>query len=220
MIAPDSAAGLRAERRFDLVAAALIGFIAVLAAFLSVVQMNASQAANRADLEAARLASDLSARIAVSGESLDSAGSLQLSALMLAIEATAREEAGLQYNDPASSAIGAAEQAAYKKLQAELADTSLSTGKAPVDAYAAGLLNATTQQMTAEVRDQNHQVDLANAASFSEQLAVLGLSFLALSGVLTGLAAVLRESRGGRIALASASFMSVAAGLLAILAFV
>jgi hypothetical protein len=219
MIAPDSAAGLQAERRFDLVAAVLIGVIAVLAAVLSVVQMNSGQAANRADLESARLAADLSARIAVSGEAIDSAGGLQEAALMIAIEATARQEAGLQYDDPGSSAVGAAEQSAYKKLQASLADTSTSTGGAPVDPYTSGLLNATTQQLIAEVQAQNHQVDLANVASFSEQLAVLGLSFLALSGVLTGLAAVLRESRGGRIALAAACLMSGAAGLLALLAF-
>jgi hypothetical protein len=219
VIAPDSAAGLRAERRFDLVAAVLIGAIAILAAVLSVVQISSSQGANRADLESARLAADLSARIAVSGEAVDSAGGLQQAALMVGMEAVAREEAGLQYSDPGSSAVGAAEQSAYKKLQAELADTSATTGGAPVDPYTAGLLNATTQQLIAEVREQNHQVDLANAASLSEQLAVLGLSFLALSGVLTGLAAVLRESRGGRIALSAACLMAGAAGLLAILAF-
>jgi len=188
MIAPDSAAGLRAERRFDLVAALLIGVIAVLAAVLSVVQMNSGQAANRADLESARLAADLSARIAVSSEAIDSAGGLQQAALMLAIDATAREEASIQYSDPGSGAVGAAELSAYKKLQASLADTSATTGGAPVDGYTAGLLNATRQQLIAEVQAQNHQVDLANAASFGEQLAVLGLSFLALSGVLTGLA--------------------------------
>jgi hypothetical protein len=220
MIAPDSAAGLRAERRFDLVAAVLIGVIAVLAAVLAVLQMSSSQTANRADLQSARLAADLSARIAVSGEAIDSALTLQQTALMLAIDATARQEAGLQYTDPAASAIGAAEQSAYQKLRTALADTSLTTGGKPVDPYTAGLLNATTAQLTAEVKEQNRQVDLASAASFSEQLAVLGLSFLALSGVLTGLAAVLREGRGGRIALTAACLMSAAAGVLAILSFV
>jgi len=220
VIAPDSAASLSAERRFDLVAAVLIGVIAVLAAVLSVAQMSSSQAANRADLEAARLAADLSARIAVSGQATDSALGLQQTALMLAIDATAREEAGVQYSDPASLAIGGAEQSAYDKLKAILAYTSDTTGGKPVDAYTAGLLNATTQQLVAEVQEQNHQVDLANAATSSEQRAVLGLSFLALAGVLTGLAAVLREGRGGRIALSAAGIMSAAAGLMAVLALV
>ncbi len=94
-------------------------------------------------------------------------------------------------------AVGKAQQSAYGALQAALTATSDTTGGKPVDAYTAGLLNATTPQLQAELAEQNRQVDLANAASSHEQLAVLGLSFLALAGVLTGLAAVVRESRGG-----------------------
>jgi hypothetical protein len=218
MIAPDSAAGLRAERRFDLVAAILIGVIAVLAAVLSVAQIGAGQGANRAALQAARLAADLSTRITVSGEALGSAYGSQQIALMLGLESVARQEAGLQYNDPAATAVGGAQQSAYDKLQKIMTEMSATTGGKPVDGYTAALLNATTAQLVAEVTEQNRQVDLASAASFKEQLAILGLSFLALSGVLTGLAAVLRESRGGRISLTAACVMAAASGLLAILA--
>jgi hypothetical protein len=220
MIAPDSAAGLRAEQRFDLVAAVLIGLIALLAAILSVVQMQASQTANRADLQAARLEADLSARISVSSGATDAGLSAQQIAIMLGLDAIARQEAGLQHNDPTSMALGAAEQSAYDKLSAVLAETSNTTGGKPVDAYTAGLLHASIKDMQTEVSEESHQVDLSDAARRHEQLAVLGLSFLALAGVLTGLAAVLREGRSGRISLSAACGMAAAAGLLAILAFI
>jgi hypothetical protein len=220
VITPDSAAELRAERRFDVVVAVLIGAIAMLAAVLAFLQIDAGQAATRADLDAARLASDLSARISVSEQATDSGLSAQQTALVLDAEALAREIAGLQNGDDAVVAVGKAQQSAYGALQAALTATSDTTGGKPVDAYTAGLLNATTPQLQAELAEQNRQVDLANTASSHEQLAVLGLSFLALAGVLTGLAAVVRESRGGRISLSAACAMAAAAALLAFLAFV
>jgi len=220
MIAPDSAAELRAERRFDLVAAVLIGVIAVLAAILAVIQIGSSQAATRANLEAARLAADLSARSSISQQAIDSGLGTQQITLMLGIESAAREIAGLQNKDDAATAIGKAQDSAFEKLGAALAATSGTTGGKPVDPYTAGLLNATTQQLNAELAEQNREVDLANGATSHEHLAVLGLSFLALAGVLTGLAAVLREGRGGRISLSAACAMSACAGVLAILAVV
>jgi len=220
MIAPDSAAGLRAERRFDLVAALLIGVIAVLAAILALVQMSAGQTASRASLQAAKVEADLSARISVSAEATNAVLTARQTAIVLAMEAIAREQAGIQYSDPTSTAIGAAEQSAYTKLDSILVETGATTGGKPVDPYTAGLLGATPADLKSELAEQNHQVDLANAAGFQEQLAVLGLSFLALAGVLTGLAAVLREGRSGRISLTAACVMSVAAGVLAVWAFI
>lgn len=220
MIAPDSAADLRAERRFDLVAAMLIGVIAVLAAILAVIQVGSSQAATRANLEAARMAADLSARISVSEQAIDSGVGAQQTALVLGFESLARGITGIQNNDPASTAIGKAQQSAFDKLTAALTATSDTSGGKPVDPYTAGLLKATIPQLQAELAEQNLQVDLANGASSHEHLAVLGLSFLALAGVLTGLAAVLREGRGGRISLSAACAMSASAGVLAILAII
>ena len=71
MISPDAAADLRAERRFDLVAALLIGVIAMLAAVLAVIQIETAQASGRAQVEAARLTADLSARLEVSTTAQD-----------------------------------------------------------------------------------------------------------------------------------------------------
>lgn len=218
MIAPDSAAELRAERRFDILAALLIGTIAVLAALLAVVQMNASEASNRANLEAARLAADLSARISISEQAADSALGAKQTELMLGIESAARGIAGIQNGDAATAAIANAEEAAFTELQTAIDATSATTGGKPVDPYTAGMLNATTAQLEAEVAEQNHQVDLSDAARSQEQKAVLGLSLLALGGVLTGLAAVLREGRGGWISLFGAGGASAAAAVLGLLA--
>jgi hypothetical protein len=220
VIAPDAAAELRAEKRFDLVAAILIGAIAVLAGVLAVIQIGASQAATRADLQAARLATDLSARISVSEQAIDSGLGSQQFALILGMEAAARQLAGVENSDASTTAVGQAQESAYQKLTAALTAMSATTGGAPVDPYTAGLLGATTKQLLTELAEQNRQVDLASAAGTHEQLAVLGLSLLALAGVLTGLAAVLREGRGGRISLSAACAVAASSGLLAILAVV
>jgi hypothetical protein len=220
MIAPDSAAELRAERRFDVIAAVLIGLIAVLAAILAATQTAASHSATRADVEAARLAADLSARVAVSGQALDSSLGAQQLALMLGLESASRQLEAIRSNDESAQAIGAAEDQAFGKLQEAIAATSATTGGAPVDAYTAGLLKATVADLQHELAEQNHQVDLANEASSREQRAVLGLSFLALAGVLTGLAAVLREGRSGWISLIGACAMAGGAGVVAVLTLV
>lgn len=220
MIAPDAAAELKAERRFDMIAAILIGFIALLAAVLAVSQIGASQAATRADMKAARLASDLSARISVSSQALDSSLGAQEVALMLGMDSASRELAAVNSSDDGALAVGAAENQAFGKLEKALAATSATTGGAPVDAYTAGLLNASTADLQNELAEQNRQVDLAAEASSREQQAVLGLSFLALAGVLTGLAAVLREGQAGRISLVAACAMAGGAGILAVLTFI
>ncbi len=220
MIAPDAAADLRAERRFDLLAAVLIGAIAILAAVLAVIQIETGQASTRAQIEAARLTADLSARLQVSGTAQTAAIVDQQEALALSMQATGRGLAALQYGDDGAAAIGEAETQAAADLGTALAATSATSGGAPLDSYTAGLLNATTPQLLAELGEQNRQVDLANDAGTRNSRSILGLSLLALAGVLTGLAAVLREGRAGWIALLSAVGMAGAAELLAVLAVI
>ena len=171
-------------------------------------------------MEAARLAADLSTRIAVSAQALDSSLGAQQLALMLGLESASRQLEAIRSNDESAQAIGAAEDQAFGKLQEAIAATSATTGGAPVDAYTAGLLKATVADLQHELAEQNHQVDLANEASSREQRAVLGLSFLALAGVLTGLAAVLREGRSGWISLIGACAMAGGAGVVAVLTLV
>jgi hypothetical protein len=220
MIAPDAAADLRAERRFDLLAAVLIGAIAILAAVLAVIQIETGQASSRAQVEAARLTADLSARLEVSSTVQNQAFVDEQEALALSIQATGRQIAGLQYGDDGAIAVGQVEHQAGADLGTALTATSATSGGAPLDSYTSGLLEATTQQLLGELREQNRQVDLANDAGARNSKSILGLSFLALAGVLTGLAAVLREGRAGWIALLTAVAMAGAAGLLAVLAVI
>jgi hypothetical protein len=112
------------------------------------------------------------------------------------------------------------EHQAAADLGTALAATSATGGGAPLDSYTSGLVKATTQQLLAEVNEQNRQVDLANDAGTRNSRSILGLSFLALGGVLTGLAAVMREGRAGWIALLAAIAMAGAAGLMAALALI
>jgi hypothetical protein len=207
MIAPDAASSLQAERRFDLLSAILIGVVAVLAAILAVVQIDTAQNASRAQQQAASLAADLSARIETSDLAQEQLLLLSQRSLIMAMQATARQIAGLTYEDPSAAEIANAETAASSKLAAALRDT-------------AAMIKATTIDLLAEVKEQNRQVDLANAYSDRNTQSILGLSFLALAGVLTGLGAVLREGRAGWFALASAGAMAAAAGVMAALAIV
>jgi hypothetical protein len=220
MISPDAAADLWAERRFDLVAALLIGVIAMLAAVLAVIQIETAQASGRAQVEAARLTADISARLEVSTTAQSQVVVEQQEALALAIQGTDRSIVGLQDNDTGSLAVGQAEHQAAADLGSALAATSATSGGAPLDSYTSGLLTATMQQLVAEVNEQNRQVDLANDAGTRNSRSILGLSFLALGGVLTGLAAVMREGRAGWIALLAAVAMAGAAGLMAVLAVI
>ena len=216
MIAPDAAAGLRAERRFDLVAAVLIGAIAMLAAVLAVIQIETGQTSGRAQIQAARLTADLTARIEVSSMARNQALVEQEGTLALSLQGVGRQISGLQYNDDGAGAVGDAERHAATDLATALDATSATSGGPPLDAYTASLLKATTPQMWDEVNEQNRQVDIANDASARNSRSILGLSFLALAGVLTGLAAVLREGRAGWFALLFAVAMAGAAGGLAV----
>lgn len=220
MISPDAAADLRAERRFDMIAAILIGAIAVLAAILAVMQISYNQQATRADVKAARLTTDLSARISASTEASDWAYASAQGALAFKMDALAHSLAALEMGDAGAGAVAKAQGDASVTLASALAATAATIGNAPLDAYAAGLLTSTTPQLLTQLAEQNRQVDLANSASSREQTAVLGLSFLALAGVLTGLAAVLRESRPGWIALLTAVAMAAASGVLAVMSVV
>jgi hypothetical protein len=197
VIAPDSAAELRAEHRFDLVAAMLIGSIAVMAAILAVIQIDAGQASSRAQMRAARLAADLATKISVSAESSDAALGNQQVALILGLRSASLGLAAAKSGDAGALAVADAEQQAYQTLQQALAATSATSGGSPLDPYAAGLINASTADLQAEVAEQNREVDIANLEDGKEQRAVFGLSLLALAGVLTGLAAVLRDGRPG-----------------------
>jgi hypothetical protein len=220
MITPDAAVDLHRGSRFDIAAALLIGVVAVLAALLAVVEVSTGQQAMRAQLEAARLTTDLSAGLQASSLVDQSLAAQLQSAAALSMEGAGRALAGIESGDGATQAIGAAEMDASTALNEALIATAATAGAPPLDAYTSRLVLATTDELTAQVNEQNRKVDLADDANTRNTRSVLGLSFLALAGVLTGLGVVLRESRAGWFTLLAAAGMLTAAGTMALLAVV
>jgi len=197
MIEPAVAASWRGQAAFDRTAAVLIGTIAVLAAILAIQQTHAGLAGTRAQVEAARMAADASARI--SAESLASSAALgaQQDALVIGLESVSRQLQGTIGGDDVAVAVGAARQAASERLATIIAATAATSGGEPLDPYTAGLVRSTSTATASLVAEQNRQVDLAAAEGERELRAVLGLSLGTLAGVLAGIAAVLGRSRAG-----------------------
>jgi len=216
VIAADAADDLREGRRFDLLAALLLGSIAVLASILAVVQIGTSQQSARAQAEASRLTADLSARLQVSGMVQQVMVSQEQAAVALSVAGASRALAGITSGDTSAEGIGSAELAASSALGEALNATARTVSRPPLDAYAAGLIDATIDELVAEVNQQNDQVDLADDAGGRNARSILGLSFLALAGVLTGLGVVLREGRAAWFALWFAGAVVAAAAAMAI----
>lgn len=220
MIAPDAAVDLQRGSRFDIAAALLLGVIAVLAALLAVVEVGTGQQGTRAQLQAARLTTDLSAGIQASNLVSGSLAAQSQAALSLSMAGAGRAFAGMESGDEAAQAIGAAQIEAADALGGALTSSAATAGGPGLDAYTSRLVLATTDELNAEVDEQNRQVDLAGDAITRNTRSVLGLSFLALAGVLTGLGVVLKESRAGWLTLAVAAGILTAAGTMAFLAAV
>ena len=185
--------------RFDRATAVLIGIIAVVAACLAVVQLAQSQESNRGNILAARLATDLTARYSAQvHQSTFQLTSLQR-AVLVSIEGLSRDIVGLGQSDAAPwTAHGDADRSASTRLQAIAATMGALPGPTvSVDPYVRGLLTTSTTDLKAE-GDRQIAVSLASdTASDRSGRAVVGLSLIALAGVLVGLAAVLGESRAG-----------------------
>jgi hypothetical protein len=220
MVSPDHANKLAPGVRFDRIAATIIGTIAILSAMIGVIHVERSMEATRAQFQASRLAADISARIAVNSIGTNLSYVSDEAVLMLQMEGADRALAGTMLDEAGAAAVGQAMVDATTLFKAALTATEATTGGAPADAYVASMLGMTSDDFIAELTAQGHQIDLAQAAGERDRDAVLGLSFLALAGVLTALAAVLRESRGGWLALRSAAGLIVGAALLGILAFI
>ncbi|HYO44451.1 MAG TPA: hypothetical protein VES19_14735 [Candidatus Limnocylindrales bacterium] len=216
MIEPEAASRWRSQAAYDRIAAILIGVIAILAAVFAVQQAHEGLAGTRAQVESARLAADAAARIGASSTA-DAAGlRAQQDALLAGISGTSRQIEALSAGDEAASAVGAAHAAAAERLAAAVGETLATTGSEPVDGYTAGLINATTEELMAIVSEQNRQVDLAIEAGGHQLVAILGLSLVALAGVLAGIAAVLGRGKAGWLLLAIAWAVTAGAAVPAV----
>lgn len=202
--------------RFDRLTALLIGTIAVLAACLAVVQMAQSQAEGRANILTSRITVDLSGRLSASADQETFMIGSSQRAIQLEIDGTSRQIVALDTGDAAADGIGKSDVNAGERLLAIAAEMGTPPAESgPIDAYARHLLVATGEALIAEVTEQNRLVDVANDASNRSSMAVLGLSMVALAGVLVGLAAVVGEGRAGRLTLLMA-YLGASAALISL----
>jgi hypothetical protein len=190
------ALNMRRPVRFDYVAALLVGTLAVLGAVLISLQLTHDHASGRAGSEGSRLALDITTRGAVSNEVVGWLLSNQQQAATVAITGLARSMAALNANATDDALVGDADFNAGKQLQDELTAMAATVSDG-LDPYTAGLVNATIDQIKTELAEQIRQIDLADAESARSHTAVLGLTFVALGGVLAGLAVALKETRPG-----------------------
>ena len=190
--------------RFDRATAVLIGIIAVLAACLAVVQVAQSQVSARGNILSSRLATDLAAHLtAQSYQEPFQLGSMQR-AVLVAIEGTSRDIVALGQGDAgaANTAKGDADVIASDRLQVIAKTMGAVPGpSSSVEPYVRDLIAMTTVDQKAEADRQIAVAVAANDASDRSGRAVVGLSMVALAGVLVGLAAVLGEGRAGKITL-------------------
>jgi len=218
VVAPEHAEKWKTEITFDRFAAILVGSVALLAALLGVVHDERSLAGSRASFEATRLATDISARIAVNSVGTNLSYQSDEAVLMLQMDGSDRALAAQAVGDSGAAAVGQAMVRAATMLRAALDATQATSGGSPADDYVASMLKMTQDDWAAELAEQGHQMDIAADEGSHDRDAVLGLSLLALAGVLIGLAAVLKEGRGGWVALRGAAGLAVGAFLLGLLA--
>ena len=201
-----------------------MGLIAVIAAALVLIESSAGQDGARADAMSKRLTSDVTTRLVVSAGPFDFRLRKSLQATVVGLEGTSRQLVALEDADPAADAIGAADLRASKRLvEIAAAMGAPPDGSSPLDGYARMTLASTLDEMSAIVVEQNRQRDLADAASARSSQAVLGLSLLALGGVLAGLAALVGSGRAGNVLLLIAYLMAgagAAVGLVAVVVMV
>lgn len=205
--------GSARSRRFDRVAAILIGLVAIIAAVFAVEQAWFGLEGQRASINAARLSADAAAKLAASSRLVDTTVVAQQRWVLLGMEGLSRQITGSTAGDDITVAVGAAQQAASESYRTAIDETVASTVHG-VDPYMTSLLSATNDSIAAQVQEQNAEVDAASEAGTRGQRAVLGLSITTLAGVLAGVAAVLGAGKAGWSTLFAAW---LAAGLAAVM---
>ncbi len=211
---------LGAGTRWDRLIALVLGLVAVLAASLVLVQTVQGQAEARASAMASRITADVIARIVAYEAREIALAALSSRSVQPGFEGLARGQVALELGREGGEVLGAAGQAATFRLIGQVAEMKALPGpEVPLDAYARAVLASSAAEIDLLVRDgQNRQRDLADAASSRSNEALLGLSVIALAGVLAGLAAVVGRSRTGRLLLALAYAATGASFVLLLLA--
>lgn len=211
---------LGAGTRWDRLIALVLGLVALLAASLVLVQTVQGQAEARASAMASRITADVIARIVAYEAREIALAALSSRSVQPGFEGLARGQVALELGGEGGEVLGAAGQAATFTLIGQVAEMKALPGpEVPLDAYARAVLASSAAEIDRLVRDgQNRQRDLADAASSRSNEALLGLSVIALAGVLAGLAAVVGRTRTGRLLIALAYAATGASFVLLLLA--
>jgi hypothetical protein len=202
----DALEGVRGRSRFDRWLAVLAGLAALSGAFLVALESNSSRLEERAYVLAARLSVDIFGKTAGGSPRTTLGAKAQLDTAALRFESSARR-LGAGSSDAAglSQALSSADAKAARRLdRASAAVTELPGESSGVDAETREVIAAGGQELRRVVREQNRQVDLAEQHGRSESRAIFALTLVALSGVLLGVAGVMRASRAGVITLVTA----------------
>lgn len=206
MIDAETLAEIEAGTRRERAMAVLLGLVAVVAAALVLVQAVQGQREARENAVAAQLSADVTTRLVASQTFLGFRFLNLQRATQVMLEGGARRLVALEAGSAVEDAIGVAETEAGRGLAALVEEmAALPPADGPLDAYARAALGTGNQELGRLVAEQNAARDAATIASARSNEAVLGLSIVALAGVLAGLAAVVGRGRSGRALLAVAA---------------
>lgn len=216
MIDAETLAEIEAGTRRERALALLLGLVAIVAAALVLVQAVQGQREARANAVAAQLSADVTTRLVASQTFLGFRFLNLQRATQVMVEGGARRLVALEIGSEPEAAIGGAETEAGRDLAALVGEmAALPPADGPLDAWARAALGTGNDELARRVAEQNTARDAATLASARSNEAVLGLSIVALAGVLAGLAAVVGRGRSGRALLAVAWVaLGVATGVL------
>ena len=194
--------------RFERALAILAGLAAMLAALLATLQVDASRWEEQARVNATRLAVRVFEASAATGLLSMYQFQTEREAMLLSIDASARDLLAAQVPAAASTqrVLATAEARAAQRLTVAGEAMSRAPDEAsPVDAHTRAVLALTVDDMAASVEELSDQLALAEHYGTRGNRAVFALSLLAIGAVLLGLAGVMGETRTGRIALGTSA---------------
>jgi hypothetical protein len=206
------------EPRRDFASALLVGIVAIVVAWLVVLEVAVSHEGARADSEASRLTVLAATVNDVSQAPMGFQLSKSLEASQLSMEGASRELVSLDSEDAIGHVIGKVEFDALDRMMAIAAEMgAVPDASSPLDPYARDALASTVDDVRDLVAEQNAAIARASASGSRGLAIVLGLSLAALAGVLVGLAAVIGRGTPG---LALLVLGYVAAGMAIVLGIV
>jgi hypothetical protein len=206
--------------RFHRALAVLVGVIAVLATVLALLQTGASQQSARASLMTTRISAAVAERVTASQAYAGYVFGTYREALVVGIQGTSRALQGT-ISDPTGVeyAIGEADMAASDRLGEIVGAGGLvPEDGGPLDPHTADVLRAEERTYAELLQAQQEQRTLGAMWSGRSTRAVLGLTLLALAGVLAGLTAILGEGRAGLICLGASVAATTVAAMAAVTA--